>query len=328
MKKSFLIILTVVWCAMAFQSRALAQGSFPTKPLTIWVGFPPGGSTDVITRVLAETSEKSFGQKIVVVSKPGAGGTVAASQIAREKPDGYTLVISGDSPITRSPHLQNLVYNPLQDFTFIVRVGQWKNVFVVRADSPFKKWEDLVDWAKRNPGQLVHGHPGSGSAAHLAMVQVAKKEGFSYKNVPFLGDTPNINALLGGHVMVASGSSMAGRATCEAKTLRVLIVIDKEGIEYAPDAPTFETMGYEFQMAVGVIIYGPKGISDPIRGILEKTFLDGIKSETFKELTVKQGLSSNNPLTGTPLLNYLQKWNGLYEQYIKEAGLYKTDKKK
>ena len=327
LKKPLFILLAITWTFIIPQYPALAQSSFPTKPVTIWVGFPPGGGTDIIIRSLAEGTEKNLRQKIVVMNKPGGGGTVCASLLAKEKPDGYTLGASTDTPVTRAPHLVDLNYDPLLDLNFIIRVGKWKNVFVVRADSPFKKWEELVDWAKKNPGQLIHGHPGVGTSNHLAMVKVAMREGFTYKSVPFAGDTPNVSALLGGHVMVASGSSVAWQSHVEGKTVRVLLVIEREGLDYVPDAPTFEKVHYDFEMSSSVIIYAPKGTPDPVRETLGKAFLDGMKTETFKTVSKNQGLTIIDPLTGKDLHEYLRKWNTLYEQYIKEAGIYKIERK-
>jgi len=326
-KKLLFILLVVSWTFIIPQYPALTQSSFPTKPVTIWVGFPAGGGTDIIIRSLAEGTEKSLRQKIVVMNKPGGGGTVCASLLAKEKPDGYTLGASTDTPVTRAPHLVDLNYDPLRDLNFIIRVGKWKNVFVVRADSPFKKWEELVDWAKKNPGQLIHGHPGVGTSNHLAMVKVAMRERFTYKSVPFAGDSPNVSALLGGHVMVASGSSVAWQSHVEGKTVRVLLVIEREGLDYVPDAPTFEKVHYDFEMSSSVIIYAPKGTPDPVKETLGKAFLDGMKTETFKTVSKNQGLTIIDSLTGQDLHDYLRKWNTLYEQYIKEAGIYKMERK-
>lgn len=326
-KRFFFAFLVVTLTYIISTSLALAREPFPTKPVTIWVGFPPGGGTDIIIRALSEGAEKSLKQKMVVLNKGGGGGTVCTSLIAKEKPDGYILGSSTDTPFTRAPHLVDLNYEPLQDLSFIIRVGKWKNVFVVRADSPFKKWEDLVNWAKKNPGQLIHGNPGTGTSNHLAMAKVAMREKFTYKSVPFAGDTPNVSALLGGHVMVASGSSVAWQSHVEAKAVRVLLIVEREGLDYAPDAPTFEKVGYDFEMSSSVIIFAPKGIPDFVREILGKAFVDGMKTETFKTIAKNQGLSIADPLAGKDLHDYLRKWNALFEQYIKEAGIYKIEKK-
>jgi len=327
MKKILFVLMAVICGHMIVQSIALAQVTFPTKPVTIWVGFPPGGGSDIITRALAEGSEKNLGQKIVVMNKPGGGGVVCASLLTKEKPDGYTLATFPDTPVTRGPHLRDLDYDPFRDLSHIIRVGLWKNAFVVRADSPFKKWGDVVDWAKKNPGQLVYGHPGAGTTPHIAMANLALKEGFTFKNVPFAGDTPNVSALLGGHVMIAGGSSLSWRSHSEAKTVRVLLVFEKEGLDYAPDAPTFEKMHYDLDTPTSFIVCAPKGIPDPIREILEKTFIDGMKQETFRRVAKDQELLLTEPLTGKALNDYLKKCYLLYEQFIKDAGIYKMERK-
>jgi len=328
MKKLLFVLLTIVLSGQIFiPSPARSDVPFPTKPVTIWVGLPAGGGTDIIIRTLAEGAEKSLGQRIIVMNKPGGVGTVAASLLTKERPDGYTLAAFPDTPITRAPHLRDLSYDPLQDLSFIIRVGKWKNVFAVKADSPFKKWEEMVDWAKKNPGQLIHGHAGVGGAHHVAMAKVGTKEGFTYKDVPFGGEAPAISALLGGHVTIAGAGSVAIRSHVEAKTVRLLLVMDKEGLDYAPDVPTFEKVGYDFEAPMFVVICTPKGIPDPIRERLEKVFLDGMKAETFMTLAKTQQFSVGEPLTGKGLLDYMRKWNALYEQYIKEAGIYKMEKK-
>jgi tripartite-type tricarboxylate transporter receptor subunit TctC len=327
MKKILLVLMAVICGQMLVQSIALAQVTFPTKPVTLWVGFPPGGGTDIVIRALADSSEKSLGQKIVVINKPGGGGAVAASLLTKEKGDGYTLAAYPDTPVTRAPHLRDLDYDPFRDLSHIIRVGLWKNAFVVRSDSPFKKWEDVVNWSKKNPGQLVYGHPGAGTTPHIAMANLALKEGFTFKNVPFAGDTPNVSALLGGHIMVGGGSSLAWKSHVEAKTMRVLLVFEKEGIDYAPDAPTFEKIHYDLDTPTSVIVCAPKGIPDPIREILEKTFNDGMKQETFRRVAKDQELLLAEPLTGKALNDYLKKCYLLYEKFIKDAGIYKMERK-
>ncbi len=326
-RQNFLMVLVAIVCLLTFfQSYSVAQ-TFPNRPLSIWVGFPAGGGSDIVTRALAEASEKPLGQKIVVINKPGGGGAVAASLVAKEKPDGYILAAFPDTPATRAPHLRDLDYDPLQDLTYIIRVGLWKNAFAVRADSPFKKWQDVVDWARKNPGQLVYGNPGTGTTPHIAMAKVALKEGFTFKNVPFAGDTPMVSAVLGGHVMIGGGSSLAWKSHTEAKTLRPLLTFEKEGLDYAPETPTFEKVGYDFETPTSVIVCGPKGIPAHTVQVLEKAFAEGMKRDVFKAVAKMQELLLVEPLTGKTLMDYIRKCYVLYEQFIKEAGIYKIEKK-
>jgi tripartite-type tricarboxylate transporter receptor subunit TctC len=326
-KKIFVIFSILIGCSFLHQSIAVGQLAFPTKPVTIWVGFPPGGATDILIRALAEATEKSLGQRIVVINKPGAGGAVATSLLVKEKPDGYTLASYPDTPVTRAPHLRDLDYDPFRDLSFIILVGLWKNVFVVKSDSPFKKWSDVVDWARKNPGMLTYGNPGAGTTPYLAMPKIASIEKFTYKTVPFAGDTPNVSAVLGGHVMIGGGSAVAWIPHIEAKSVRVLLVFEKEGLECDPNAPTFEKVGYNFETPTSVIITAPRGIPSNVREVLEKAFIEGMKTKIFRDVAKKNELIIREPLTGDALRDFLKKCYDDYEKLIKEASIYKMEKK-
>lgn len=314
----------VAWTA---SPPVAAQEPFPTKPVTIWVGFPPGGGTDIPTRALAEGVEKILGQKVVVINKPGAGGVVATSELVRARPDGYTLMANTDTPITRAPHLRDLDYDPFRDLTHITQVGRFKLVVLVRETDPFKTWRDVVEWAKKNPGQLTFGTPGIGTTPALIMPRIAAKEGFAFKSVPFAGDAPALTALLGGHVVMSGGASVSAASYVHAKRLRVLLVSEKEGLDYAPMALSFDKAGHAVETSTSVVIYGPKGIPPAIAERLEKAFAAAMKTEPFVSVARKTELIVGEGLTGQELMAYLRKVGANYEQLIKEAGLYKSQKK-
>lgn len=323
-----IVLIALVVAAGAWPPRALGQEAFPAKPITLWVGFPAGGGTDILTRALAESAEKILGQKIVVMNKPGAAGAVATKELVKVKPDGYTLVSNTDTPITRSPHLMTDVgYDPLRDLTFLVRYGRYKVVWTVRADSPFKTWRDLVEWAKKNSGQLTFGHPGVAATPNLAMYRIAAKEGFTFRSIPFAGDAPAVTALLGGHIMVSAGSSASISSYVEAKRMRVLLVNEKEGIDHSPEAVTFEKAGYNIESATLILVFGPKGLPRPVAERLEKAFVEASRVEPFVSVAKKNELITRDPLTGAALGEYLKKLNASFEELIKEAGLYKSDAK-
>jgi tripartite-type tricarboxylate transporter receptor subunit TctC len=327
LQKVLFLLMTVMWSLIATESIGLAQVSFPTRPVNIWVSFPAGGGTDTIIRTIADGAEKSLGQRIVVVNKPGGGGTVCTSLIAKEKPDGYTLAGITNAAVTVGPHLTDLDYDPFRDLSFIIQVAAWKSVFAVRPDSPFKKWQDVVDWAKKNPGQFVFGNPGIGTNSHISMAKIAIKEGFTYRNVPFAGDAPCVAALLGGHIMVAGGGVTVWQSQIEAKNARPILAVEKE-LGFAPDIPTFQKVHYDFGiMPTTVLICGPPGIPDPVRQILEKAFSDGMKTEAFNKLAKNLELFLTEPLTGKPLLDTVKKTYLLYEGFTKETGVYKSQKK-
>jgi tripartite-type tricarboxylate transporter receptor subunit TctC len=321
------VLLTLLAAAGAVVARAAAPEAFPTKPITVWIGFPPGGATDILMRALAEGAEKSLGQKIVVVNKPGAAGAVATAELAKAKPDGYTIICNTDTPVTRSPHLRDVEYDPFRDLTFINKLGTFKIVWAVRADSPHKTWRELVDWAKKNPGQLSFGHPGVATTPALAMTRIAAKEGFTYRNVPFAGDGPLATALLGGHVVLSGGSSVSASGYVQAKRMRILLVSDREGLDYAPEAVSFEKMGYDVETSTAVITFGPKGMPRAVVERLAKAFDEAAKTETFVNVAKKSEVTVGAPLTGPALADWLRKVGTNYEALIKEAGLYKSERK-
>jgi tripartite-type tricarboxylate transporter receptor subunit TctC len=327
MTRAFPVPLLVLALVCAPTSPLSAQDAYPTKPITVWVGFPAGGGTDILTRALAESAEKLLGQKIVVVNKPGASGTVATTELTRTRPDGYTLVSNTDTPVTRSPHLRDLDYDPFRDLTPIVLYGRYKVVWAVREDSPLKTWRDAVEWAKKNPGRLTFGHPGVASTPNLVLTRIAAKEGFTFRNVPFAGDAPSITALLGGHVVMIGGSSSSFAGYVQAKRMRILLVNEREGIDYAPQALTIDKAGYAIESATVLIITAPKDLPRPIAAKLEKAFIEAMKMEPFVGVAKKSETIVPEPLTGDALADYLRKLNASYEQMIREAGLYKFEKK-
>ncbi len=314
-------------CALIFfHSNATAQTDFPSRPVTLWVGLPPGGSADVLARALAEGAEKSLGQKIIVVNKPGGGGTVSTSLIRNEKPDGYTLVMNVDGVVTRAPHLSDLDYDPFKDVDEFMMLGEWKTCWTVKADSPFKKWRDLVDWAKKNPGQLTFGYC-TASSFYFGMVAVSKREGFTFKGVPFACDAPTMTALLGGHIMLGGGTAAPYRSQVLADNVRIILA--REKIDYATghgEQTTFKDMGYEFEVPLLVMIQAPKGLPEPIAKKLQKAFADGMNSDIVKKVAADQELSVK-PMTGAGFIDYLKKLSATNEGLIREVGMYKGQKK-
>jgi len=332
MKKVFLrnvlfMVIGIICSIAVLHSAVFAQAKFPTRPVTLWVGLPPGGSADVLARALAEGAEKSLGQKIVVISKAGGGGTVATSLLKNEKPDGYTLLLTTDTAVTRAPHISSLEYDPFKDVDLFMMTGKWKTVWTAKGDSQFKKWSDMVDWAKKNQGQLTFGYC-TASSFYFGMVKISKNEGFTFKGVPYTCDGPTMIAVLGGHVMVGGGTAAPYRSHVLANNVRILLSDEK--INYAAGhgtQATFKDMHYDFDVPLLAVILAPKGMPDNVRKILEKAFNDGVKSTIFKKVANEQE-HSIQPLMGKALFDYLKKTSATYEELIKEAGLYKKTEKK
>jgi tripartite-type tricarboxylate transporter receptor subunit TctC len=302
-----------------------ADVKYPTKPIHMWVGFAAGGSTDVCARAVSNIAEKMLGQPIVVENKPGGGGALLLGLMMSAPPDGYTIATTSDTPYTRAPHLVGVKYNAMEDFTPIVRLGLQRQGIVVKADSPFKKWQDLIDWARKNPGQFTYGTPGPGTTPHLAMEKIALHEKLKFQHVPFQGDTPAMTALLGGHVMAASTGAQGWTQHVKAGSLRLLLIIESEGMEGMADIPTFQKVGYNFETPTAQMISAPKRLPKPLTDRLIAVFSEAMMTPQFQKVARDQELLSVKPLAGADFQKWLQSQYTMYGTFIKEVGLQKKE---
>jgi tripartite-type tricarboxylate transporter receptor subunit TctC len=321
------------WAFLALSAIALSLiipgltggADFPTKPITIWIGWAPGGSTDVLARAMAPAAEKILGQPVVIENKPGGTGALAMGLLKNARPDGYTLAGCTDTPFTRIPHTVGVKYNPLEDFTYITELGRSRIGVVVKADSPFKKFQDLIDYARKNPGQLTHGTPGVANTTHLAMEKLAQIEKVKMQHIFFQGSAPTITAILGGHVMCASTVAVGWIPHVKAGTLRALLIYDPpEGIEQMPEIPTLKKLGYRFEVPIFEVIAAPKGVPKPIADKLSAAFGEAMKSPQFQNVARDQEtILSGKILAGDDLHKMMEVQYNSYGGLIKELGLEK-----
>jgi tripartite-type tricarboxylate transporter receptor subunit TctC len=260
--------------AAAFSVLTLAAGNaaadgYPSRPITLICPWPAGGSTDTHLRKLAELASRHLGQPVIVENKPGAGGMLGPAGMARNAaPDGYTisqLTIN----VVRQPHLQKVDWDPFKDFTYIIGVSGYTFGVVVKSDSPFKTLDDVVAYAKANPGKLSYGSTGIGTSPHLLMEDLASKAGVEFLHVPFKGNADSTQALLGGHVMVQSDSTGWGKFV-DAGTFRLLVTFGEQRTRW--NAPTAKELGYDVVSYSPYGIAGPKGMDPKIVKILHDAF--------------------------------------------------------
>jgi tripartite-type tricarboxylate transporter receptor subunit TctC len=198
---------TVLAAGLAAWIGAAQAQNFPVRPVTLIVPWPAGGTTDVGMRALATATEKHLGQSIVIENRPGGSGTLAPGQMAATaKPDGYTIA---QIPITifRFPFMTKTTFDPSMDFTYIIGISGYTFGVVVRADAPWKTFQEFLADAKANPGKINYGTPGAGTSLHITMEQIAKRRGITWTHVPFKGNADLMNALLGGHIHAVADSS-------------------------------------------------------------------------------------------------------------------------
>lgn len=247
---------------------ALAQ-QFPSKPITLICPWPAGGGTDIHLRKLAELASKRLGQNVVVENRPGGAGMNGPANMAKTaKPDGYTI---SQLAITafRLPHMQKVEWDPLNDFSYIIGLAGYTFGIVVKADSPFKTFNDFIAYAKANPGKLSYATPGTGTSLHLAMEEIAAKAGVQFLHIPFKGQAEGMAALLGGHVMAQVDSTGWARHV-DSGAVRLLATLGDRRTRWG--APTVKELGVDTVSNSPYGLVGPKGMDPKVVKILHDAF--------------------------------------------------------
>ena len=242
--------------------RAETPAEFPTKPITLIVPWQASVTADLLLRGMAEVASKHLGQPVIVDNKAGASGTLGpASMAATAKPDGYTIA---QLPITvfRLPAMQKMTYDPVNDFSFIIHIAGYNFGVVTLADGPFKKWQDVLEFAKANPGKVTYATGGPGTTPNIGMELIGAHSGVQFTHVPMKGGGESISAVLGGHVMLQA-ESPSWRQMVDTGKFRLLKVWGAERNPKWPDAPSLKELGYPFVFDSPFGLGGPKGI-DPV----------------------------------------------------------------
>jgi tripartite-type tricarboxylate transporter receptor subunit TctC len=268
-----------------FAGFAQAQ-QFPTRPVTLIVPWPAGGSTDIGMRALASATEKHLGQSIVIENKPGAGGTIGpANMAAGAKPDGYTVA---QLPITvfRMPFIQKTTFDPTKDFTYIIHITGYTFGVVVKADAPWKTFGELIEYARANPGKINYGTPGAGTSLHITMEQIAKLKGIKWTHVPFKGVSESMNALLGGHIDVVSDST-GWAGSVDGGQARLLVTWGAGRTKNWPNVPNLKESGIDMVSNSPFGIGGPKGMDPAVTKVLHDAFKKGMEEQSYKDSMAK-----------------------------------------
>lgn len=283
--REFLLAASVAGAAFAMTVPAIAQSAaeFPTKPITLIMSWPAGTGIDMWHRAMADAASKTLGQPVIVDNRTGAAGTLGPAQMAANaKPDGYTI---SHIPITifRFPFMQKTTYDPLQDFSYIVHLSGFMFGVGVKVDSPFKTFNDMIEFARANPGKLTYGTPGAGTSLHLGMEQIAAKAGVKWTQVPFKGGPETWAALEGGHVMAAAEGA-GWWPHVDAGKVRVLSLWTEKRNPRLPDTPTLKELGFPFVFDSPFGIAGPKGMDPAIVKKLHDAFKEAMSDPKAMEI--------------------------------------------
>ena len=257
----------VALATFAIASVALAQESFPSRPITLIVPFPPGGVADIVGRPFAEALSRELKTPVVIENKPGAGGGIGMGQVAKAKPDGYTLLLAlssisilpaADKVMNRAPLYQ------LDQFTPIARLTADPTVLAVRAESPWKTLAEFVADAKARPGAITYGSSGNYGTMHMPMEMLAQSAGIKLLHVPFTGGGPAVVALLGGTVDAISTGPSTVIPQVKAGKLRVLAAWGDKRLASLPDVATLKESGFDVVFFQWSALFAPAGTPEPV----------------------------------------------------------------
>lgn len=261
--------------ALAAQNGGAA---WPTKPLQLIVPWPAGGATDLTLRILCEETEPLLGQPIVVINRPGAAGTQVAPLLKAAEPDGHTI---GQVPITVYRHaLMNAVpWDPVADLSPIVQVSGTTFGVLVPSNSPWKQFNEMLDWARSRPGELILGSTGIGTTAHLAMEEILLQHQVRYVHVPYRGTADQMLAVAGGQLMAGVNSTGFAPWVDQGK-IRLLAIFSAQRSPRWPDAPTLRELGYPQSVYTSPWgIAAPRGTPEPVVKKLHDAFARAMQSE-------------------------------------------------
>lgn len=274
-----------------------AQLPYPSRPIKILVGVPPGGSTDTVARMFAEWLRESWGQPTVVENKPGANTAVAADAVTRSAPDGYTMLLATNAHIT-IPLLTKLTYDPIKDFIPVGTVGVSRYVMSVNPLVPANTLQEFIAYAKTRPGQLNYGSSGNGGGSHINGEMFNRLAGVQIQHIPYKGAGPALTDTIGGQVQVSYNTPMAVAAHINAGKLKPLAVTGPKRMPQLPQVPTFAEAGLPaFQETVWYGVFLPAGTPKPIVDKLNAEIARMLSASSVKEKLEKQG---TEPLLSTP----------------------------
>ena len=291
MTRRKLTALALVACAPL---AVLAQGAYPTKPITLVVPTAAGGTTDLSARMLAQGLTPVIGQSVVVDNKGGGNGNIAASIVKRAEADGYTLFLQYSGYHVISPHLTKVAQWSQSDFQPVANVISAPQIIVVRDGLPVKTLAELITYAKANPGKLNYASSGNGSLQHVTGAMLEQQGGVKMVHVPYKGTGPALQDLLGGQVDLTFGTAPPFMPHIQSGKLRVLAVTGKERLPSLPDVPTTAEAGYPGVNATSWFgLFAPAATPKTVIDKLAADTRAVVQSAAFKQKAQEQGATAD-----------------------------------
>ena len=281
------------------QAQPASTGSgqvWPTKPIRMLVGFPAGGPTDVVARIVSEKASQQMGQQVVVDNRPGAAGNIAVEILTRAAGDGHTLLYSSNA-IAVSPGLYSkLPYDPLKDITPVTEIGAGCLIFIVHPTLPIKSAAEFITYAKARPGQMNFASSGTGTSTHLAPVMFSQRVGITTQHIPYKGTAPSLVDMIGGRVQFMMGAVLTAVPHVREGRLRALAVTGKKRIASLPDLRTLdegELPGFVVTTWQG--LFAPANVPPATLARVNAEFVKAIKSPELRPKIEQQDMEPTAP---------------------------------
>jgi len=310
-------------CLAAPASAANAADNYPDKPVRVVVAFSPGGTTDILTRLVTEHMSREFGQPFVVENKPGAGGNIGTGYVVNSKPDGYTLIVDSVGPIAINPTLNKLSYNPLTDLIAVAEVADVPNVLVVAPQhQKVKDIHELVKNIEANPGKYNYSSTGVGTSSHLSGFMMGKIRNLKITHVPYKG-AEALNDLLAGRVQFMFATIPSVHSLIEAGRLKPLAVSSLHRSRSMPDVPTMDEAGFKgFRAGSWFGLFAPKGTPPAIIKKLHDSVNRIVQIPEVSKIMVQQGA---DPVPGSSeqFKDFVQEEHDRWKVVLIESGAVK-----
>jgi tripartite-type tricarboxylate transporter receptor subunit TctC len=305
---------------LALASQPAWAQSYPHKPVKVVVAFTAGGTTDILARLVAQQLTEKLKQPFVIDNKPGAGGNLGTELVVRAPADGYTLLVNSVGPIAVNPTLYaKLPYNPLTDLVPVVQIAEVPNVLVVHPSVPAQNMDELVAYAKANPGKLNYGSTGIGTSSHLSSFMLGKRVGFDATHIPYKG-ADALKDLLAGRIQFMFATIPSVMQHITAGKLRPIAVSSLKRSRALPDVPTVVEKGFpNFEAGSWFGFFAPKGTPEAVITIVNKAVNEMLTLPAIEQQMVAQGA---DPAGGTPAQfgQFTQREHDKWRVIVRESG--------
>lgn len=321
------LAVSVLFClplsAHAQAGPSAASSGWPERSVRMVVPFPAGGATDVVARIIAQQASVELGTQVVVENKSGAGGTIGAGEAAKAQPDGHTILLTTTSTHSVSPHLfDNLPYDVKTDFTPIAHLGTAGTVLLVTPQLPVNTVQDLIDYAKANPGKLNYASSGNGTIVHLGTEAFMAQADIEMTHVPYRGTGQAMTDLMAGNVQVLMDAIPTGMPYVKKGQLRALAVTTRERSTLAPELPTLDESGLSgFESTTWFGVYTPAGVPEDRQQRLHEAFVKAVQDPGVVERLQSLGIDPAGPHSPDDFAALVQADSDRWKKVIEDGNI-------